>query len=300
MKLLKVIFHIVSLALILFGLTSSLALAQDYPSPVGFVNDFAGILSEDAGSRLEDRLSALEKDTSSEVAFVSVQTIGNSTLEEYAAGLFQDWGIGKNDGDNGVLFLVSLAEGDIRIEVGYGLESIITDGRAGRILDNEVLPYLEQQDFDQGIEKGLIAIEGYIRDGNPPVPVIEDNPVLNFLTKINLPVPLLFGLGVVTIYILGFMARTKSIWLGGVWGFILGLILGFGLGSLIFLITLPIGMGLFGTILDAILSSNYRGRRSGGMPTGWFPSGGGFKGPGGGFGGFGGGRSGGGGASRHF
>lgn len=300
MKLLRVVFNIISLVLIVFGLTGAPALAQDYPKPVGYVNDFAGILSADARSRLEDRLSTLEKDTSTEVVFVSVDSIGNSTLEEYAVGLFEDWGIGKKGQDNGVLLLVSLAEGDIRIEVGYGLESIITDGRAGRILDTEVLPSLEQKDFDQGIEKGLIAIEGYIRDGSPPIPVVEENPVLNFLAKFNLPIPLLIGLGIITIYILGFMARTKSIWLGGVWGFILGLILGFGLGSLVFLITLPIGMGLLGTILDAILSSNYKGRRSGGMPTGWFPSGGGFKGPGGGFGGFGGGMSGGGGASRGF
>ena len=96
------------------------------------------------------------------------------------------------------------------------------------------------------------------------------------------------------------MSRTKSIWLGGVWGFILGLILGFGFGSLLFLIALPIGMGFFGIILDAILSFNYRSRQTGGMPTGWFSSGGGFRGSGGGSGGFGGGSSGGGGASRHF
>jgi uncharacterized protein len=289
-----------SLIFCIFGLSGSVIQAQEYPEPVGFINDFAGLLSKDAGLRLEERLSNLEKDTSAEVVFVSVETIGNSTLEEYAAGLFQAWGIGKKGKDNGVLFLISLAEGDIRIEVGYGLESVITDGRAGRILDSEVVPYFKEKNFDEGIENGLIAVEEYIRDGNPPVPVVEDNPVLNFLTKFNLPMPLLIGLGVITIYILGFMARTKSIWLGGVWGFILGLILGFGLGSLVFLIVLPVGMGLLGTVLDAILSSNYRGRRSSGMSTGWFPSGGGFKGPGGGFGGFGGGMSGGGGASRDF
>jgi uncharacterized protein len=302
MKLSRLILNLISLVLILFGLAGSFVQAQDYPQPVGYVNDFANLLSADARSRLETRLTTLEKDTSAEVTFVCVETIGNSTLEEYAAGLFQDWGIGKKGKDNGVLFLVSLAEGDVRIEVGYGLESIITDGRAGRILDNEVVSYFKQKDFDQGVEKGLIAIEGYIRDGTPP-PVVEENPVQSALAHFNLPFPLLIGLGIITIYMLGFMARTKSIWLGGVWGFILGLILGFGFGSLVFLITLPLGLGLLGTGLDAILSSNYKGRQSGGMPTGWFSSGGGFKGPGGGFGGFGGfggGGSGGGGASRHF
>jgi len=288
------------LILIFGGLSTNLLLAQDYPEPVGYVNDFAHLLSVDTRSRLENRLYILEEETSAEVAFVSVETIGDSTLEEYAVGLFEAWSIGKKDKDNGVLFLVSLAEGDIRIEVGYGLESIITDGRAGRVLDNEVLPYLEKGDFDQAFENGIISIEGYIRDGTPPIPIIEENPVQNALANFNLPIPLLIGLGVVTIYIIGFMSRTKSIWLGGVWGFILGLILGFGFGSLLFLIALPIGMGFFGIILDAILSFNYRSRQTGGMPTGWFSSRGGFRGSGGGFGGFGGGSSGGGGASRHF
>jgi len=94
------------------------------------------------------------------------------------------------------------------------------------------------------------------------------------------------------------MARTKSIWLGGVWGFVLGIILGFGFGGWGFLIGLPIGLAILGTLLDAVLSTNYRGRSSSGLPTNWFSSFGGFGGSGGGFSGFGGGRSGGGGASR--
>jgi uncharacterized protein len=300
MRLPRLVSSIIGLIIVLFGLTGGLVQAQDYPGPVGYVNDFANILTEDARSRLEARLSALEKDTTAEVTFVSVETIGDSSLEEYAAGLFQDWGIGKKGKDNGVLFLVTLKEGDLRIEVGYGLESIITDGRAGRILDQDVLPYLEKGDFDQAFESGLISIERYIRDESQPASIIEDNPVQNTLANFNLPLPFLVFLGVITIYILGFMARTRSIWLGGIWGFLLGLVLGFGFGSLIFLIALSIGMGILGTALDAVLSINYRSRRAAVMPTGWFSSRGGFRGSGGGFGGFGGGRSGGGGASRGF
>jgi uncharacterized protein len=299
MKPIQFTFKIIFLVLLVFGLTTNLVLAQSYPKPIGYVNDFAGLLSEDARTRIEDRLSLLEKDTTAEVTFVSVDNLGDSTLEEYASGIFSDWGIGKKGKDNGVLFLVSLAEGDMRIEVGYGLESIITDGRAGRILDNDVVPYVKKGDFDTGIENGLIAIETYIRDGSPPLP-IEENPIQSAIDKFKLPFPLLIGLGIISVYILGFMARTKSIWLGGVWGFILGLILGFGFGGWVFLISLPIGLAIIGTLLDAVLSSNYRGRQSSGLPTGWFASRGGFGGSSGGFGGFGGGRSGGGGASRHF
>jgi uncharacterized protein len=299
MKISRFIFNIIALAAFLFGLASTGVCAQDYPKPVGYINDFANILSGEAKSSLDTRLSTLEKETSAEVVFVSIDTIGNSSLEEYAAGLFENWGIGKKGKDNGVLFLVSLAEGDIRIEVGYGLESVITDGRAGRILDDEVVPYLKEKDFDMAIESGLSAIEEYIRADTPPS-IVEENPVQNALANFHLPTPLLIALGIITIYMVGFMARTRSIWLGGVWGIILGIILGFGFGSLLYIVLLPIGLGIGGLILDAILSTNYRGRSAGGLPTGWISSGGGFKGPNGGFGGFGGGMSGGGGAGRHF
>jgi uncharacterized protein len=285
------------LAITLIALMVFPALAQDYPKPVGYVNDFANILSPETNSSLEARLSLLEKETSSEVTFVSVETIGNSTLEEFAAGLFQDWGIGKKEKDNGVLFLVSLLEGDMRIEVGYGLESIITDGRAGRILDQDVLPLMDQGDIDQAIENGLTAIENYIREGTPPT-IVEENPIQKLFNGFRLPLYTLVILGIFSIYILGFMARTKSIWLGGIWGIILGIVLGFGFGRVLWMVVLPIGLGISGTLLDAILSANYRGRSSSGLSTGWLPSGGGFRGTGGGFGGFGGGRSGGGGASR--
>jgi uncharacterized protein len=299
MKIFTRIFAVLALVLILFGLTGNLIFSQGFPKPVGFVNDFADVLSREEEIVLENRLSTLEKDTSAEVVFLSVYTIGDYTLEDYAADLFQEWGIGKKSNNNGLLFLISIAEGDLRIEVGYGLESVITDGRAGRILDDDVLPYLELGDFDNAVEAGMISIEKYIRDGSSPS-VVEENPVQNAVSNFDLPIPLLIGLGVISMYVLGFMARTKSIWLGGIWGIILGLVLGFGFGSLFLIIGLPLGLGFFGLILDALLSRNYRSRSSSGMSTGWFSSGGGFKGSGGGFGGFGGGMSGGGGASRRF
>ncbi|MDO8472672.1 MAG: TPM domain-containing protein [Dehalococcoidia bacterium] len=291
-------FSAFALVCVLLGLTASIAIGKtNYPAPKGWVSDYAGVLSADAVSRLTDRLSTLEKDTSAEVAVVTVDTLDNNSIEEYAAGLFQFWGIGEKDKDNGVLFIVAPNTSDIRIEVGYGLEPIITDGRAGRILDNEVIPYFKRGDYDKGIEAGVLAIEGYVRDGTPPS-IAEENPVQGVLSSFKLPLYIPIILGVISVYMLGFMARTKSIWLGGIWGVILGLVLGFGFGGLLWIILLPLGLGILGLGFDAVLSSNYRGLSGSGQSTGWFSSGGGFRGSGGGFGGFGGGSSGGGGASR--
>ena len=289
---------ILILILLLLALNSPMAIGADFPGPVGFVNDFASLLSDGAKSKIETQLSLLEKETTAEVAVVTVESLEGESIEQYASDLFAAWEIGKKDQNNGVLFLIASAEHKARIEVGYGLEPVITDGRAGRILDNEVIPYFRDDDYDQGVINGIAAIESYIREGTPPT-VAEENPVQDVVQGFNISSSLLFGLVIITIYILGFMARTKSIWLGGIWGVICGLVLGFGFGSLLTIILLPIGMGVFGTLLDLIMSRNYKSLATSGRSTGWFSSGGGFRGGGGGgFGGFGGGMSGGGGASR--
>jgi uncharacterized protein len=289
--------------------------AQNLPDPIGYVNDFAHLMSNDVISSLEDRLVALEEDTSAEVAVATVSSLEGNSIEEYAVQLFQQWGIGQKNQDNGVLFLIAWDESAgryrYRIEVGYGLEGVITDGRAGRILDNDVLPKTKAGDFDGGIEAGVISLEDYIRGDNPPS-VVEENSIQKVVSSFKFPFWVLVVIGIISIYMLGFMARSKSIFAGGIWGVISGLVLGFGFGGLLWIILLPIGLGLFGTFLDAVVSANYRSRSSGGHSTGWFNSGGGFRGPGGtfggggfggfggggGFGGFGGGHSGGGGASR--
>jgi uncharacterized protein len=112
-------------------------------------------------------------------------------------------------------------------------------------------------------------------------------------------------LGIVTVYLMGFMARSKSIWLGGIWGVIGGVILGLCIGGIAALIITPLLLAILGLGMDYLLSKNYQALKASGKSTDWHRTGGGFWGPGGfiggsgggGFGGFGGGMSGGGGAS---
>jgi uncharacterized protein len=112
---------------------------------------------------------------------------------------------------------------------------------------------------------------------------------------------MLVWLGAITVYLMGFMARSKSIWLGAIWGIIAGCIIGFAWGSTVSTIISPIAGGALGALLDYVLSRNYKSRIASGKSVSWFASGGGFRGggsSGGSFGGFSGGHSGGGGASR--
>ena len=149
--------------------------AQDYPEYVGFVNDYAGLMSMQGKQVVEARLAQLEKDTSAEVAVVTIKSLQGNTVEDYAVRLFEQWKIGKKSKDNGVLLLGALDERKMRIEVGYGLEPVITDGRAGRIRDDDIIPRFKKNDYEGGIVAGVDSIEKYIRDGTPPEP-LEDNP----------------------------------------------------------------------------------------------------------------------------
>ncbi len=287
---------LVSLTFVAILLGGSTVTAQRFPQPEGFVSDFAGIIDPADRAALESRLETLFIQTGAEMAVVTVVSLDGDTIEGYAVRLFEDWGIGQAEADNGVLFITALSDQMVRIEVGYGLEPIITDGRAGRILDNDVLPHFREGDYSVGIMAGAAAIEELIRTGAPPS-LIEENPLTGLLQDLE---TVFIALGIATIYMLSWMARTKSIWLGGIWGAIVGVVLGLAIGNGWAMAGLIIGLTLVGLILDAMLSTNYQSRSSSGQSTGWYASGGGFRGgsSGSSVGGFSGGSSGGGGASR--
>lgn len=126
--------------------------------PQGFLSDFTNLLSENTRNKIEKILNELEKKTSIEFAVVIVKNLDGYPIENYSIKLFEQWGIGKKNKNNGVLFITSLEDRKVRIEVGYGLEGIITDGTAWEILDKYVLPYYKKGDYDSGILYGTLAV----------------------------------------------------------------------------------------------------------------------------------------------
>jgi uncharacterized protein len=85
-------------------------------------------------------------------------------MSDFAVRLFERWGIGGADQDDGVLLIAAIAERDVRIEVGYGLEGVINDAAAGRILDTAVLPYFREEDYPSGLAAGAVAIASRIAE----------------------------------------------------------------------------------------------------------------------------------------
>jgi uncharacterized protein len=136
--------------------------ALEVPQLKGTVNDYAGVLSKDQEHRLESLLRETEKQTASQVVLLTIPSLQGENLEDYSFRVAEKWQLGQKELDNGVLLLVSMQEKKIRIEVGYGLESTITDLKSGYIIRKFIVPEFKQGNFYQGISKGLVAITGLI------------------------------------------------------------------------------------------------------------------------------------------
>jgi uncharacterized protein len=134
-----------------------------FPTLTGRVVDQADLIPADKEAELTAKLEALETDTTDQLVVVTVSDLQGYEIEEYGYQLGRAWGIGQTDKDNGVLLIVAPNEKKVRIEVGYGLEGVLTDALSALIIHNDILPPFREGRFDQGIEAGVTAIDHQLR-----------------------------------------------------------------------------------------------------------------------------------------
>lgn len=160
-KLLRIAIFIVFFA-VFFSVNDAACIR--FPRPAGFVNDYARVLSPGAKSEITNLLEEVERKTGAEVAVVTVKTTSPLTIEQYAVELFQDWGIGKKGKDDGILILVAVQDRKVRIEVGYGLEGVVTDLQSKIIIQDLVIPAFKKGDYDLGVSSAVVMIAKILRD----------------------------------------------------------------------------------------------------------------------------------------
>ena len=145
------------------------ASAQPVPALSGRVVDAAGVLSPSAEAAVTARLAAHEDSTSNQVVVLTIPSLDGADLETYANRAFRTWGLGQAATDNGVLLLVSRDDRQLRIEVGYGLEGVLTDAESSSIIRNVIVPRFRDGDHDGGVLGGVDLILNVLgRDGAPP------------------------------------------------------------------------------------------------------------------------------------
>ncbi|NCP19923.1 MAG: TPM domain-containing protein [Erythrobacter sp.] len=252
--------------------------AQDLPPrPDGPVYDGANMIDPATEAQLNEELRAYNEATGRAVIVATVPDLGGNTIEGYAVDLFETWGIGGEETDEGALLLVARDDRKIRIEVGYGSTPTLTDATSGRIIRDTITPAFKQEEFSAGIAAGVAQmIEALDMDPATAKAIAEAEAAAQADRKGERTAATFGGAAVWILLILAFMfifGRGKK---------------GrkrrrYGAGS-------AVGDVLLWSAINAAMNS--------GDGDGWGGGGGGFGGGGGGgFGGFGGGMSGGGGAS---
>jgi uncharacterized protein len=255
-----------------FCVASAFALDTSKLKPSGYVNDFAKVLDPAGKARLEAYCTTLEQSTGVQMAIVTVDTLDDEPAEDVGNRLFREWGIGKKGKDNGVLMLFAIKDHKNSVELGYGIEPLISDADAGSILRG-IRPILRQGNYSGALLAAAQEIGNQIAQGQGvslpgAEPVRRQRPVEH---REGIPFPLI----IIGIFLVPWLL--SKLFGGG------GGRSGSGRGG-------GAGTGF----LTGMILGNILGRGGSGWGGGGF---GGSGGGGGGFGGFGGGDSGGGGAS---
>ena len=256
-------------AAILFAATVGRAEKVEDLRSQGYVSDFAGLLNANTEVQINALCAEVDQRAHAQLAVVTIHSLGGAPVEDFANKLYQRWGIGYKGENRGALLLFAANDHKYRVEVGYGLEPILPDGKVGGFA-REVVPLLRQGDYNQGLLTLTELVARVIaRDRGVELSRLPSGPR----------------------YWMYMESRTRP---GppSRWALLLTLILTMlafgGLGSFLLFI-IAVRQGRFGPIR--------RGPWITGSGRGWYGGSFGGSGGGGGFGGFGGGISGGGGAS---
>jgi uncharacterized protein len=271
--------------------------ALEVPYLAGRVNDQADMLDDGFEGQLEEKLRLLEEETGAQVAVLTISTLEGDPLEDFSMRVVDTWQLGRADADDGVLILIARDERRMRIEVGYGLEGVLTDAQSGRIVDHLMAPRFREGDFDGGVGAAVEAVSSAIR--GEPVNLPERQSQSTGVNPASFIFLLIFGLPFIGAAL---TARGAAGWIVGI--FLIPFF--FAFPAAIFGVTIGKIAAIAWTIafpaLRLILPKTDAGRGSGSRGGAfWGPFIGGGGGGGGGFsgGGFsgGGGSFGGGGAS---
>ena len=186
---------------------------ESFPRPHGAVNDFASVISADTEQIIGGLAQEILQKTGTAVVVATFDTIGMYAPDMYANKLYAHWGIGKKGEDKGVLILLVLDQRRVRIETGYGVEGILSDGLVGSILDEHVVPHLKGGDYGTGLLNGMLAVRKVILGETAAVPqkgYHYQRPSNELAAKSNTGLYYLLGF----IFFMCFVCYPLIIWLG--------------------------------------------------------------------------------------
>jgi len=250
------------------------------PALTAHVVDQTSTLSPAEISQLEQKLRSFEERKGSQVAVLIVATTEPEAIEQYSIRVAEAWKLGRKKVDDGAILLIAKNDRQLRIEVGYGLEGVLTDATSKRIIEEVITPHFKQGDFYGGINAGVEKITNVIDGELLPPPAPKNTSVSEKGTQ-SLPVLVLVAIAIGAVLRAIFGRFLGALATGGIVAFMVWLfihVIGFaalaGLAAFIFSFIDTNGRG----------GGGWGGGGFGGRGGG-FGGGGGFSGGGGGFGG---------------
>jgi len=201
-------------------------LVTAYPSPVGYVNDFANCIPPGYKEKITSVIVEVKEKTGAEIAVVTIPTTGGEDITMYSVTLYTEWGIGEKGKDNGVLITVAMDEKNTWITTGYGLEGILPDATAGDIWRNVMRPLFKEGNYGGGVLNGVIVIAEIILKEHGQALSGGVKPDISYKQErergrgvIGLPILfllfLIFGWRIIPFLLLG---RMVGYWSGGSFG----------------------------------------------------------------------------------
>ncbi|AGK49291.1 repair family protein [Burkholderia thailandensis MSMB121] len=251
---------------------------QPVPPLAARVTDETGTLTAAERAALEQSLKDFEARKGSQIAVLIVPTTQPETIEQYSIRVVEQWKLGRANVDDGALLIVAKNDRTLRIEVGYGLEGVLTDATSHRIIDEIIVPSFRRGDFYGGISAGVGSMMRVI-EGEPLPPPRARRGDAGGLGRL---LPLLFVMTIVAGGVLRaiFGRLAGSVVTGGVVGFVAWL-----LSGALFVAIAAAAIALFFTLLGGGMGARVGGPFIGGRGGGWGGGSDGFRGGGGGFGG---------------
>ncbi len=257
-------------------------LAFSVPPNDGYITDMIDLLTAEEQSSLEQSLQEYKTASSNEIAILILQSLGGETISDVAVEIGRKWGIGSKENSNGILLIVAYEDREAFIATGYGLEGAVPDIVAAGIVESDIAPKFREGVYAEGVRAGIESLQKHIGGEYTAERYASGSGNTSGFGQF-----LFFILFVGFDFLFAFFGRTKSWWLGGVVGAVIGVVLAF---FFVWWWSIPVLAGI-GLLFDYLVSrAGPRTGRRGGIWLGG-PRGGG----GGGFGGFGGGSFGGGG-----
>ncbi|MBX3329925.1 MAG: TPM domain-containing protein [Nitrospira sp.] len=265
---------------------STSAAALDVPPLTGRIVDLAHVLPSSTVESLTAQLAAHETQSSNQVAVLIVPSLEGESFEEFSHRVATSWKLGQKGTDNGVLLLVAIRERKVRIEVGYGLEGVLTDARSAQIIRNEIVPRFRAGEMAGGVTGGINAIvktiDGTYQASEKAVPRQESDVIGQVVVAVM--VGLFVGLLFMNIHrFIGPLAGAGISTLLAPW--LVPALMASGITLLLLLVIGAAGTGGRRNRYSGIDDWMWYSSRGGGWGGGSFGGGGGFSGGGGNFGG---------------